>query len=93
MRYNSGVWFSQKKFIRFNYNELNYVCCKDTIHFLYEIYPKAYKIAMEDCPNEYADMTSINCLDLFVYGFEDVCSRCENILLTFFLRFFKKVEK
>ena len=48
---------------------------------------------MDDCPNEYADTTSINCLDLFVYGFEDICSNCENILLTYFLRFLEIAKK
>ena len=85
--------FLKKNFIWYKHNDVNYVCCKDMIHFLYNCYPEVYETCMDDCPNAYADTTSINCLDLFVYGFEDICSNCENILLTYFLRFLEIVKK
>ena len=85
--------FSKKKFIWYKHNDVNYVCCKDMIHFLYNCYPEVYENCMDVCSIEYADTTSINCLDLFLYGFEAICSKCEKILLTYFLEFLEIVKK
>ena len=38
------------------------------------------------CPNEAADPNSLNCIDLFEYGFENFCVGCLNIVSCFLIK-------
>ena len=38
------------------------------------------------CPNEDVDLNSVNCIDLFEYGFEDFCIGCLNVVLCFLIK-------
>ena len=80
-------------FLILEHAESFYVCCKDTIHFCYTYYPELYETCMENCPYEYTDMASVNCLDLRIYGFEDICSNCDALFLKYFLEVLFKIEK
>ena len=85
--------FLKKDFLILERFESIYVCCKDTISFCCKYYPEFYETCLDDCPNQYADMHSINCLDIMEYGFEDICLNCEMIILNFFSKVLIKIEK
>ena len=85
--------FLKKDFLILERFESIYVCCKDTIHFCCKYYPELYETCLDDCPNEYTDMTSINCLDVMEYGFEDICSHCESIIFNYFFKILIEIKK
>ena len=61
-----------------------YICCKETIQFLIQCYPDFYEKCMEHCPREYPDPESVNCLDLYQFGFEDFYFSCQKVTIFFF---------
>ena len=56
-----------------------------------EYYPEFYEKCMEQCPKEYPDPESCNCLDLCEMGFEDFCVSSEKISISFLLKCLMKL--
>ena len=53
-----------------------YICCKKNIEFYCEFYSRSD--IFEHC----GDITDpINCFDLLCYGFENICSKCKDLIL------------
>ena len=71
-------------FIDFNYltfvtNDCCYICCKETITFLFDCYRSSdiqYTCANIEEP--------ICCIDLVQFGNEDICQICEKLLCFYF---------
>ena len=63
------------------------VCCKICLKFATKSDPYLYNDCSHKCPNEAAaDPNSVNCVDLFEYGFEDLCVECLNIVSCFLIK-------
>ena len=73
-------------FLIFEHDGSFYLCCKDNIIFYFDCQSDIYKT----CSDE---IEPVNCFDLILYGFEDICSRCEKLILKYFLDFLIKIEK
>ena len=80
------VDFSKSNILIHEYGDSFYISCKETVQFLYHCYPELYKSCIDECLNEYSDPESINCLDLFLYGYEDICENCESVIFSYLLR-------
>ena len=65
-----------------------YICCKKNIEFYYKCYSRSD--IFEDC----GDITyPINCFDLLCYGFGNICSKCKDLILKYFLDILIRVQK
>ena len=65
-----------------------YICCKDSIEFFSDYNKRS------DIDKTCSTVTEpVSCLDLICYGFEDVCSKCEKLILKYFLEHLSKIEK
>ena len=62
------------------------VCCKICLEFAAKSDPCLYNDCSCVCPNEAADPNSVNCIDLFEYGFENLCVGCLNIVSCFLIK-------
>ena len=62
------------------------VCCKICLEFAAKSDPCLYNDCSGVCPNEVADPNSVNCIDLFEYGFEDLCVGCLNLVSCFLIK-------
>ena len=62
------------------YDNSYIVCCKICLEFVAKSDPCLYNDCSCVCPNEAADPNSVNCIDLFEYGFENLCVGCLNIV-------------
>lgn len=74
----------EEGFIDFKYltvlnNECCYICCKETIEFLFEC-SRSHDIK-DTCGNI---KEPICCIDLIEFEDEDVCSKCERLLCSYF---------
>ena len=67
----------------YSYNDIHIVCCKLSIKFFMQKDEKLYADCSEVCPKETCDANSVNCLDLFVNGFEDFYDRCHTVVSNF----------
>ena len=67
-----------------------YICCKETIEFLVEYYPEFYEKCL-DCPHEYPDPESCNCLNLCKFGYEDFCLSCQEVTISYLLKCLIKI--
>ena len=67
------------------------ICCKETIDFLIQYYPDFYEKCMEQCPKEYSDPESCNCLDLCEFGYEEFWFFCRKITITFLSKCLVKI--
>ena len=68
------------------YDNSYIVFCKICLGFAAKSDPCLYNDCSLVCPNEAADPNSVNCIDLFAYGFEDFCVGCLNILPCFLIK-------
>ena len=82
---NELMKFLSVNYLILEYDESFYISCKDSIDF-YSVYNK-------DCDTCSVPTEPISCLDLICYGFEDVCSKCEKIILKCFSDHLSKIEK
>ena len=48
---------------------------------------------MAVCPHEYCHFDSVNCLDLFKFGFEDFCDECLKLTTDYLSRSLNEIEK
>ena len=78
--------FLRVNFLIFEHDGSFYLCCKDNIIFCFDCQSDIYKT----CSDE---IEPVNCFDLILYGFEDICSKCEKLILKYFLDFLIKIEK
>ena len=62
------------------------VYCKICLEFAARGDPCLYNDCSRVCSNEAADPNSVNCIDLFGYGFEDFCVGCLNIVSCFLIK-------
>ena len=68
--------FLRVSYLMFEEESNIYICCKKNIEFYYECYSRSD--IFEDC----GDITyPINCFDLLCYGFENICSKCKDLIL------------
>ena len=71
-------------FIDYNYltfvtDDCCYICCKETISFLFDCYRSS------DIQNTCADFDDcMSCIDLIEFGGEDICQICEKLLCFYF---------
>ena len=80
--------FLKVNFLIFEHDRSFYLCCKENIVF----YSGCYK--QSDIYKTCSDETEpINCFDLILYGYEDICLECEKLILKYFLEFLIKIEK
>ena len=80
--------FLRVNFLIFEHVGPFYLCCNKNIVF----YSDCYK--QSDIYKTCSDETEpINCFDLILYGYEDICSKCEKLILKYFLDFLIKIEK
>ena len=77
---------SKSNILILEYGDSFYISCKETVQFLYHCYPELYKSCIDECLNEYSDPELVNCLDLFLYGYEDICENCESVIFSYLLR-------
>ena len=74
----------KKKLFDYNYviiskNGCCYVCCKETIGFLFDCYRKS------DISSTCANVDDpICCIDLTEFGYEEQCERCAELLCFYF---------
>ena len=68
------------------YDNSYIVCCKICLEFAAKSDPCLYNDCSCVCPNEAADPNSVNCIDLFEYGFENLCVGCLNIVSCFLIK-------
>ena len=68
------------------YDNSYIVCCKICLEFAAKSDPCLYNDCSCVCPNEAADPSSVNCIDLFEYGFENLCVGCLNIVSCFLIK-------
>ena len=68
------------------------VCCKICLKFAARSDPCLYNDCSRVCPNEAADPNSVNCIDLFAYGFEDFCVACLNVVSWFLINNLRTVK-
>ena len=68
------------------YDNSYIVCCKICLEFAAKSDPCLYNDCSCVCPNEAADPSSANCIDLFEYGFENLCVGCLNIVSCFLIK-------
>ena len=85
--------FSKSNILILEYVDSFYICCKETVQFLYRCYPELYESCIDECPNEYTDPESVNCFDLFLYGYEDLCENCESVIFSYLLKILIKIKK
>ena len=71
--------FIDSKFLIFLKNDCYYICCKDSIYFRFEC-SRSEDIRVT-CGNI---KHPICCIDLIEFGYENVCSKCENLLFCYF---------
>ena len=67
------------------YDNSYIICCKICLEFSAKSDPCLYNDCSCVCPNEAADPNSVNCIDLFAYGFEDFCVGCLNVVSCFLI--------
>ena len=79
------IKFLSVNYLILEYDRSFYISCKDSIDFYSE-----YNKDSDSC---YSSTEPISCLDLICYGFEDVCSKCEKIILNYFSDHLSKIEK
>ena len=70
----------EESFIDSNYlavlnNECCYICCKETIEFLFD-YTNSYHVQFT--------CGTVCCIDLIAFGSEDLCLKCEEFLCYYF---------
>ena len=82
---NELMKFLSVNYLILDYDGSFYISCKDSIDF--------YSEYIKDCDTCSHCEEPINCIDLICYGFEDVCSMCEKIILNFFSDYLSKIEK
>ena len=71
--------FIDHRFMLFLKNDCYWICCKDTINFLFECNRE------RDIRNTCGTIKfPINCIDLLEFGYEYLCSRCESLLFFYF---------
>lgn len=80
--------FLRVNFLIFEHVDSFYICCKENILFYFDCHTRSdiYK----NCSDE---TEPINCFDLILYGYEDICFKCERLVLKYFLDFLTKIEK
>ena len=74
----------EEGFIDSNYlavlnNECCYICCKQSIEFLFDCSRTSHIQYSCDSLNE-----SVSCIDLISFGGEDLCGKCEELLCYYF---------
>ena len=82
---NELMKFLSSNYLILEYDRSIYISCKDSIDFYFE-----YNKDCDTCSNP---TEPVSCLDLICYGFEDVCSKCEKIILNYFSDHLSKIEK
>ena len=85
--------FAKSNILILEYDYSFYICCKETVHLLYRCYPELYESCIDDCPNEYTDPESVNCLDFFLYEYEDLRENCESVIFSYLLKILVKIKK
>ena len=70
-----------------------FICCKKTIDFIAKNDSNLYNDCMAVCPHEYCHFDSVNCLDLFKFGFEDFCDECLKLTTDCLSRSLNEIEK
>ena len=68
------------------YDNSYIVCCKICLGFAAKSDPCLYNDCSHVCPNEAADPSSVNCIDLFAHGFEGFCVGCLNFVSCFLIK-------
>ena len=68
------------------YDNYYIVCCKICLEFAAKSDPCLCNDCSRVCPNEAADPTSVNCINLIEYGFEDFSVGCLNIVSGFLMK-------
>ena len=68
------------------YDNSYIVCCKICLGFAAKSDPCLYNDCSHVCPNEAADPSSVNCIDLFAHGFEGFCVSCLNFVFCFLIK-------
>ena len=68
------------------YDNSYIVCCKICLDFATKIDSHLYNDCSYVCPNEAANPNSVNCIELFEYGFEDFWVACLNGVLCFLIK-------
>ena len=65
-----------------------YICCKDAIVFYYDYHSK------HDINQTCGDVIEpTSCFDLISFGFENICSVCEELILKYFLKILVEIKK
>ena len=65
---------------------------KKTIDFIAKNDSSLYNDCMAVCPHEYCHFDSVNCLDLFKFGFEDFCDKCLKLTTDCLRRSLNEIE-
>ena len=68
------------------YDNSYIVCCKICLGFAAKSDPCLHNDCSHVCPNEAADPSSVNCIDLFAHGFEGFCVGCLNFVSCFLIK-------
>lgn len=79
--------FLRVNFLIFEHVDSFYICCKENIFY---VDCHARSDIYETCSDV---IEPINCFDLILYGFDNICSKCEKLILKYFLDFLIKIEK
>ena len=71
--------FIDHNYLTFVRNDCCYICCKETISFLFDCYCSL------DIQKTCADINNpVSCIDLIEYGADDFCQICEKLLCFYF---------
>ena len=71
--------FIDHNYLTFVQNDCCYICCKETISFLFDCYRSV------DIKNSCAQIDHpVSCIDLIEYGGEDIWQICEKLLCSYF---------